>query len=145
MVFACSHITAMPTPCCRCLPLPLPLTARPPLPHPPGNAIVYECIRTLTAIHPNPVLVGGAAESVARFLGARENNLRYAGIDALTRLVRIDPKYAQVRVRVGVHVRVHVCVPVLIGRAVGDAAAGSPCPPACLLLSSTLPESLPLS
>jgi AP-4 complex subunit epsilon-1 len=57
---------------------------------------VYECIRTLTTIHPSPVLMAGAAESVSRFLGARENNLKYAGIDALTRLVRIDPKYAQV-------------------------------------------------
>jgi hypothetical protein len=42
------------------------------------------------------VLVAGAAESVSRFLGARENNLKYAGIDALTRLVLIDPKHAQV-------------------------------------------------
>ena len=36
-----------------------------------------------------------ALQSVGRFLGARENNLRYAGIDTLTRLVRIDPAYAQ--------------------------------------------------
>ena len=33
---------------------------------------------------------------MSRFLGVRENNLKYAGIDALTRLVRIDPKHAQV-------------------------------------------------
>jgi hypothetical protein len=42
------------------------------------------------------VLLTGAVESVSRFLAARENNLKYAGIDALTRLVRIDPKHAQV-------------------------------------------------
>jgi AP-4 complex subunit epsilon-1 len=57
---------------------------------------VYECIKTVTAIHPSPALLAGAVESVARFLGARENNLKYAGIDALARLVRIDPKHAQV-------------------------------------------------
>ena len=62
--------------------------------HPAGNALVYECIKTLTAIHPSPALVAGAVESVSRFLAARDNNLRYAGIDALTRLVRLDPKHA---------------------------------------------------
>ncbi|KAL4452296.1 hypothetical protein ABPG75_007958 [Micractinium tetrahymenae] len=60
-----------------------------------GNALVYECIRTLTTIVPTPVLVSGAVESVSRFLASRENNLKYAGIDALTRLVEIDPKHAQ--------------------------------------------------
>ena len=122
-VLSSSHITATPTPY-----VPLPPTACLPRPCPrlpSGNAIVYECIRTLTAIHPNAVLVGSAAESVARFLGARENNLRYAGIDALTRLVRIDPKYAQVCVCVcvgggpSVYVRMHVCVYGLFGSAVG--------------------------
>ena len=74
--------------------------AHPPLPLPhllaAGNALVYECIRTLTTIQPTPVLLTGAVESVSRFLAARENNLKYAGIDALTRLVRIDPTHAQV-------------------------------------------------
>ena len=86
---------ALPTPC---RPLP-PATAACPTCHdlpPAGNALVYECIRTLTTIQPTPVLVTGAVESVSRFLAARENNLKYAGIDALTRLVRIDPKHAQV-------------------------------------------------
>lgn len=63
--------------------------------HPPGNALVYECIRTLTRIVPTPVLVNGAVESVSRLLASRENNLKYAGIDALTRLVEVDPKHAQ--------------------------------------------------
>ena len=108
---------------------------------PPGNALVYECVKAAAAIHPSPVLIAGAMESVSRFLASRcvawlglssilpatslrllcafpptcllllllpftlsccpprphrENNLRYAGIDALTRLVHIDPKHAQV-------------------------------------------------
>ena len=58
---------------------------------------MYECIRTLTAIHPSPPLVAGAAEAVGRLLGAREANLRYAGVDALARLVDLDPQHAQVR------------------------------------------------
>ncbi|EFN54810.1 hypothetical protein CHLNCDRAFT_35777 [Chlorella variabilis] len=34
-----------------------------------GNALVYECIKTLTTIQPSPALVAGAVESVSRFLG----------------------------------------------------------------------------
>jgi AP-4 complex subunit epsilon-1 len=60
-----------------------------------GNALLYECVKAAAAIHPSPVLIAGAMESVTRFLASRENNLRYAGIDALTRLVHIDPKHAQ--------------------------------------------------
>ncbi len=40
---------------------------------------MYECVRTIASIYPNPQLMGGALESVAWFLGARENNLKYAG------------------------------------------------------------------
>lgn len=64
---------------------------------------MYECIRTLTAIHPSPPLVAGAAEAVGRLLGAREANLRYAGVDALARLVDLDPQHAQVRPLCGSH------------------------------------------
>ena len=55
---------------------------------------MYECLRTIAAIWPNPGLVTSALESMARFLSARENNLRYAGIDALARLVRVDARHA---------------------------------------------------
>lgn len=46
---------------------------------PAGNALVYECMKCIATIHPNPVLVAQTLETVARFLAARENNLKYAG------------------------------------------------------------------
>ena len=40
-------------------------------PLPPGNALVYECVKAVAAIHPSPVLIAGAMESVTRFLASR--------------------------------------------------------------------------
>lgn len=60
-----------------------------------GNAVVYECLKTVATIHPSPILIQQSLDTIARFLAARENNLKYAGIDILSRLVRLDSKYAQ--------------------------------------------------
>jgi AP-4 complex subunit epsilon-1 len=59
-----------------------------------GQAITYECIRTITSIYYHPPLVQKAANSVARFLVASNNNWKYLGINALASLVQIEPKYA---------------------------------------------------
>ncbi len=40
-------------------------------PLPSGNALVYECVKAVAAIHPSPVLIAGAMESVSRFLSSR--------------------------------------------------------------------------
>lgn len=61
-----------------------------------GNAIIYECVRTITAIHPNANLLATAAEAVSAFLKNGSHNLKYIGIDLLTGIVKISPQYGQV-------------------------------------------------
>ncbi|KAI8465281.1 MAG: AP-4 complex subunit epsilon-1 [Monoraphidium minutum] len=59
-----------------------------------GNAIVYEAVRTITAIYPSPQLLAAAAEAVTGLLRSPSHNLRYVGLDALAGITRISPKYA---------------------------------------------------
>ena len=56
-----------------------------------GNAIMYECVRTATAIHSSDALLSMALQTAQRFLHSKENNIRYSGIDILSRLVGGDP------------------------------------------------------
>ena len=42
-------------------------------------AITYECIRTVTTIYPRADLIKKAADFVARFLTAANNNWKYLG------------------------------------------------------------------
>ncbi|KAK9809765.1 hypothetical protein WJX73_004225 [Symbiochloris irregularis] len=62
--------------------------------HTIGNAIIFECVRTITSIYPNPALLHAAAETIGKFLKSSSHNLKYIGIDALARIVRINAKYA---------------------------------------------------
>eukprot|EP01124_Arcella_intermedia_P005746 TRINITY_DN13390_c0_g1_i1.p1 TRINITY_DN13390_c0_g1~~TRINITY_DN13390_c0_g1_i1.p1 ORF type:complete len:1257 (-),score=335.29 TRINITY_DN13390_c0_g1_i1:47-3325(-) len=57
----------------------------------PGHAIVYQCIQTITTIHPNPTLLSVAAENIARFLVSRDHNLKYLGLKALREITKINP------------------------------------------------------
>ncbi len=59
-----------------------------------GNAIVYECVKTAAAIYPSSVLLEHCASVVSRFVQSRNNNIKYVGLDALSRVVNINPKYA---------------------------------------------------
>jgi len=59
-----------------------------------SNAIVYECIRCITSIYPNPVLLDAAGASISRFLSSRSQNLRYLGVTGLASIVEKHPKYA---------------------------------------------------
>eukprot|EP00578_Thalassiosira_sp_NH16_P006527 CAMPEP_0181104594 /NCGR_PEP_ID=MMETSP1071-20121207/15517_1 /TAXON_ID=35127 /ORGANISM="Thalassiosira sp., Strain NH16" /LENGTH=1073 /DNA_ID=CAMNT_0023187815 /DNA_START=42 /DNA_END=3264 /DNA_ORIENTATION=- len=59
-----------------------------------SNAIVYECIRCITNIYPNPVLLDAAGASISRFLSSRSQNLRYLGVTGLASIVERHPKYA---------------------------------------------------
>jgi AP-4 complex subunit epsilon-1 len=58
-----------------------------------GYAVVYECIRTITKVYPNPVLLDAAAESISRFIASRSHNLKYLGVTGLASTVEQHPKY----------------------------------------------------
>lgn len=60
-----------------------------------GNAVLYECICCVSSIYPNPKLLDTAAEVTSRFLKSESHNLKYMGIDALSRLIKINPDNAE--------------------------------------------------
>ncbi|XP_077229897.1 AP-4 complex subunit epsilon-like isoform X2 [Tasmannia lanceolata] len=60
-----------------------------------GNAVLYECICCVSSIYSNPKLLNAAAEVTSRFLKSESHNLKYMGIDALGRLIRINPDIAE--------------------------------------------------
>lgn len=58
-----------------------------------GDAIVYEAIRTIAKIYPNDTLLNNANQAIGKFINSKNNNLKYLGINSLTYMVRISPKY----------------------------------------------------
>ncbi|XP_022736019.1 AP-4 complex subunit epsilon-like [Durio zibethinus] len=60
-----------------------------------GNAILYECICCVSSIYPNPKLLESAADVISRFLKSDSHNLKYMGVDALGRLIKISPEIAE--------------------------------------------------
>ncbi|KAK7307398.1 hypothetical protein VNO77_40420 [Canavalia gladiata] len=60
-----------------------------------GNAILYECICCVASIYPNPKLLEAAADVIAKFLKSDSHNLKYMGIDALGRLIKLSPHVAE--------------------------------------------------
>ncbi|GMJ00200.1 Adaptor Protein Complex 4E [Hibiscus trionum] len=60
-----------------------------------GNAVLYECICCVSSIYPNPKLLDSAADVISRFLKSDSHNLKYMGIDALGRLIKISPEIAE--------------------------------------------------
>jgi AP-4 complex subunit epsilon-1 len=60
-----------------------------------GNAVLYECICCVSSIYPNPKLLEAAAQVISRFLKSDSHNLKYMGIDALGRLIKISPEIAE--------------------------------------------------
>ncbi|KAK4748751.1 hypothetical protein SAY87_015337 [Trapa incisa] len=60
-----------------------------------GNAILYECICCISSIYPNPKLLEAAAEVISKFLKSDNHNLKYMGIDALGRLIKLSPDAAE--------------------------------------------------
>ncbi|XP_027359946.1 AP-4 complex subunit epsilon-like [Abrus precatorius] len=60
-----------------------------------GNAVLYECICCVASIYPNPKLLEAAADVIAKFLKSDSHNLKYMGIDALGRLIKLSPHVAE--------------------------------------------------
>ena len=42
-------------------------------------AVVYECMKTIASVYPNPALVETAANKAGLFLLSQNNNLKYLG------------------------------------------------------------------
>lgn len=59
-----------------------------------GYAVVYECVRTITAIYPNVQLMETAANHISRFVSSENHNLKYLGIKSLASIVQVNQKYA---------------------------------------------------
>ncbi|XP_030480195.1 AP-4 complex subunit epsilon [Cannabis sativa] len=60
-----------------------------------GNAVLYESICCVSSIYPNTKLLGDATEVISRFLKSDSHNLKYMGIDALGRLIKMSPDIAE--------------------------------------------------
>ncbi|XP_010909540.1 AP-4 complex subunit epsilon isoform X2 [Elaeis guineensis] len=60
-----------------------------------GNAVLYECICCVSSIYPSPKLLETAVDATSRFLKSDSHNLKYMGIDALGRLIKINPDIAE--------------------------------------------------
>ncbi|KAF3337398.1 AP-4 complex subunit epsilon [Carex littledalei] len=60
-----------------------------------GNAIIYECVCCVSSIYPNSKVLDAAIEATSKFLKSESHNLKYMGIDALGRLIRINPDIAE--------------------------------------------------
>ena len=54
--------------------------------------LVYETVRTVTSIYPNPLLLDTAATAISRFIRSESHNLKYIGIKGLAAIVNDHPK-----------------------------------------------------
>lgn len=53
-----------------------------------GNAILFECMKTATTIVPSDTLYSLCLDTAAVFLNSTDNNLKCAGIEILSRMIR---------------------------------------------------------
>lgn len=59
-----------------------------------GYAIVYETVKTIMTIYPNPILIESAATAISRFIRSETHNLKYIGIKGLAAIVKDHPRFA---------------------------------------------------
>eukprot|EP01063_Lacrimia_lanifica_P002910 TRINITY_DN11575_c0_g1_i1.p1 TRINITY_DN11575_c0_g1~~TRINITY_DN11575_c0_g1_i1.p1 ORF type:complete len:912 (+),score=413.36 TRINITY_DN11575_c0_g1_i1:98-2833(+) len=59
-----------------------------------GHAVIYECVKTITCVVQEPLLMQQAADAIGKFMKSTNPNLKYLGITSLSRIVLIDPQYA---------------------------------------------------
>lgn len=60
-----------------------------------GNAILYECVQTIMAIESIGGLRVLAVNILGRFLGNKDNNIRYVALNTLARVVGVDAQAVQ--------------------------------------------------
>ncbi len=60
-----------------------------------GNAILYECVRTIMAVESIGGLRVLAVNTLGRFLAHRDNNIRYVALNTLARVVAVDVQAVQ--------------------------------------------------
>lgn len=60
-----------------------------------GNAILYECVRTIMAVESIGGLRVLAVNTLGRFLAHRDNNIRYVALNTLARVVAVDAQAVQ--------------------------------------------------
>eukprot|EP00587_Corethron_hystrix_P001175 CAMPEP_0113321680 /NCGR_PEP_ID=MMETSP0010_2-20120614/15081_1 /TAXON_ID=216773 ORGANISM="Corethron hystrix, Strain 308" /NCGR_SAMPLE_ID=MMETSP0010_2 /ASSEMBLY_ACC=CAM_ASM_000155 /LENGTH=902 /DNA_ID=CAMNT_0000179889 /DNA_START=136 /DNA_END=2845 /DNA_ORIENTATION=- /assembly_acc=CAM_ASM_000155 len=56
-----------------------------------GNAVVYECVRTVMSVRTETTLRVQAVNVLGKFLTNRDNNIRYVALNSLAQVVREDP------------------------------------------------------
>ena len=59
-----------------------------------GYAVIYECVKCISTIYPNPTLLDVAATAISRFMESTNHNLKYLGVTGLAAIVKDYPKYA---------------------------------------------------
>lgn len=60
-----------------------------------GNAVLYECVRTIMSVKGNSGLRVLAVNILGRFLGYRDNNMRYIALSLLLKTLAEDPEALQ--------------------------------------------------
>ena len=60
-----------------------------------GNAILYECVKTIMSIKSDNSLRLLAITVLGRFLSNRDNNIRYVALNTLTKVVAVDSEAVQ--------------------------------------------------
>lgn len=60
-----------------------------------GNAILYECVQTIMAVESIGGLRVLAVNILGRFLGNKDNNIRYVALNTLARVVGVDAQAVQ--------------------------------------------------
>jgi len=61
---------------------------------PIGCAVAYECMKTISVIHPHEVLIQQAATKAGILLISNHYNLKYLGINIIKEFVRVDVSFA---------------------------------------------------
>jgi len=59
-----------------------------------GYSVVYECVKTIAIIYPNPKLLDAAGDAISRFIRSRSHNLKYLAVNGLAMIVEANPQYA---------------------------------------------------